>query len=266
MNKIKFYCVTNKKVEFINNFDFNLCWVGNGHPPKNYLRCDIGDNIFFKEKFYSELTFHYWYWKNLLDYEDKSQWIGFCQKRRFWIRSIKDDRINEFNLNEYLLKTPGKDWDNFDAILCNPISVHSPKKIKILKRGWRNLIKDPSILYNKKKQNLFLHFDMHHGYGNLIKAIDKLDYNNKLNFKKFMIENNSFNPHIMFIAKPYVMNLWFENLFGWLQKCEDVFNFNKLSGYDTGRLFAYLSERYLSYWFKKNFRCKVQNWVQLKNF
>ena len=71
-----------------------------------------------------------------------------------------------------------------------------------------------------------------------------------------MKNNTSFNPHIMFISKPKIMNLWFENLFGWLEKCEKEFNFDNLKGYDTQRLFAFLSERYLSYWFKKNFRYK----------
>ncbi len=266
MEKIKFYCVTNKKVEFLNTQNFKFCWVGDGTPPENYLRCDEGDNIFHKEKFYSELTFHYWYWKNLLDSENTNQWVGFCQKRRYWVKTEEIKRINKDNLDEFLIKSPEQDWKDYDAILCNPIEVHSPKKIKILKRGWKNFLKNPSILYNKKKQNLLLHFDMHHGYGNLIKAIDKLDEVNKIDFKNFITQNNSFNPHIMFIAKPHVIKLWFENLFSWLQKCEDIFDFEKLHGYDTERLFAYLSERYLSYWFNKNFKCKEQNWVQLTNF
>ena len=44
------------------------------------------NNIYYKEKYYSELTFHYWYWKNLIKLNDNG-WVGFCQKRRFWIKS-----------------------------------------------------------------------------------------------------------------------------------------------------------------------------------
>ena len=138
--------------------------------------------------------------------------------------------------------------------------------MKILKRGFKNLIKDPSIIFNKKKQNLYLHFDMHHGYGNLKKAIDLLDEKNRDNFLNFMKNNNSFNPHIMFISKPDIIKEWFNNLFPWLKACEQKFEFKHLIGYDTGRLFAYLSERYLSYWFKKNYRFKEIDWVQLDNF
>jgi hypothetical protein len=52
------------------------------------------DNIFFKEKYYSELTFHYWYWKNILDI-NKDNWVGFCQKRRFWINN--GSNLNDIN-------------------------------------------------------------------------------------------------------------------------------------------------------------------------
>ena len=98
------------------------------------------------------------------------------------------------------------------------------------------------------------------------KAIDKLDEKNKEDFKIFVREKNIFNPHIMFIAKPAIINQWFEHLFNWLDKCEGEFDLEKLGGYDSGRLFAYLSERYLSYWFKKYCKCTEKNWVQLDNF
>ena len=92
---------------------------------------------------------------------------------------------------------------------------------------------------------------MHHGYGNLDKAIDLMNSDDKDEFKKFVNTSTSFNPHIMFIAKPIIANRWFSKLFSWLFRCEKVFGFHNLSGYDTTRLYAYLAERYLSFWFKK---------------
>ena len=68
MTKLNIYCVTNKRVEFLEDTDYNLAWVGQGKlPNENYIDCSRGNNIYNKEKHYSELTFHYWYWKNLLD-------------------------------------------------------------------------------------------------------------------------------------------------------------------------------------------------------
>jgi hypothetical protein len=123
--------------------------------------------------------------------------------------------------------------------------------MKMIKRGWKNVIKDPSILFLKKKQTIKLHFDMFHGYGNIDLAINVMHKKDKEGFKKFIYESVDFNPHIMFIAKPNITNLWFKDLFSWLSKCEKVFGFKKLHGYDTKRLYAYLAERYLSFWFRK---------------
>ena len=64
MRNIKIYCVTNKILNLLDDSNYNLGWVGNEEPPENYILCNDRDNIFFKEKYYSELTFQYWYWKN----------------------------------------------------------------------------------------------------------------------------------------------------------------------------------------------------------
>ena len=79
-------------------------------------------------------------------------------------------------------------------------------------------------------------------------------------FAEFVNENYSFNPHIMFIAKKKITNDWFKSLFSWLFKCEKEFGFAKLKGYDQQRLYAYLAERYLSFWFKKNTRYLEWHW------
>ena len=65
--------------------------------------------------------------------------------------------------------------------------------MKLIKRGLKNIIKDPSIFFNKKKQKIKLHFDMHHGYGILDRAIKYLDKKDRKDFQKFVSENYSFN-------------------------------------------------------------------------
>ena len=132
--------------------------------------------------------------------------------------------------------------------------------MKIIKRGWRTLLKDPSVFYNSKKQTIKLHFDMHHGFNVLDKAIDKLDLKDRNQFRKFVNENTSFNPHIMFISKKKIINKWFKDLFKWLFKCEKIFGFSQLKGYDQERLYAYLAERYLSFWFKKYTKYLEWHW------
>ena len=263
MNKIKIYCVTNKLVNFIKKDNYKFGWVGKDIiAEKKYLKCDYGDNIFYKEQYYSELTFHYWYWKNLLKIEDSQQWVGFCQKRRYWIKNQTQDKINVDNINEYLLTDIDNDTRDYEALICNPIEV-STKKMKLIKRGWRNILSKPSIFFNPSLINLSDHFDIHHGFGHLEKAVNLLNVNDRNDFKEYLKVNKKFNPHIMFIAKKKIINNWFNALFPWLEKCEKIFGFEKLSGYDTRRLYAYLSERYLSFWFKKYTKFKTHPWVFL---
>ena len=71
----------------------------------------------------------------------------------------------------------------------------------------------------------------------------------------------------MFIAKSFIADKWFEDLFTWLFKCEEIFGFENLKGYDTQRLYAYLAERYLSFWFKKYTKFTTWPWkfIDLKN-
>ena len=153
------------------------------------------------------------------------------------------------------------EWDNFDSIICEPIFVNKVKKMKMVKRGFRSIIKKPSILFDEKKQSLALHFDMHHGYGNLNKAINLIEDEDKLDFSNYVNNSISYNPHIMFIAKPKIIDKWFNTLFPWLERCEKVFGFDSLHGYDTQRLYAFLAERYLSFWFKKHTKSLEWPWT-----
>ena len=264
-NDLEIYCVTNKPVPFIEGTNIFLAGVGKNKFPKDYILSNNGNNIFSKESYYSELTFHYWYWKNRLDLNN-NKWIGFCQKRRYWVKSdTKISSINKTNILKYILQEPEEDWNKYESIICKPIKVNDIKKIKLIKRGWRSLLKSPRIFFDINKQNIKLHFDMHHGYGNLEKAINLLQKEDVKDFSDYVKKNTKFNPHIMYISKSIILEKWFETLFSWLFKCEHTFGFKNLKGYDTGRLYAYLAERYASFWFKKYTKYKEHQWVFIDN-
>ena len=70
-------------------------------------------------------------------------------------------------------------------------------------------------------------------------------------FKYFTRTETSFARGNMFISKSTkIMNSYFEQIFEWLFKCEEIFGFN-LEGYGKIRMYAFLAERFLPYWFKK---------------
>ena len=105
------------------------------------------------------------------------------------------------NINDYLLTNLNNDCFQYEALICNPIKISGAKTVKLLKRGWRNVLRQPLILFDDKFQNIKVHFDMHHRYGNLEKAIKLLDENDRDDFYEYVRLNNKFNPHIMFISK-----------------------------------------------------------------
>ena len=252
MKNLETYCVTDKDLPHLKNLSCKLAGVGKSNFSKEYYLANTKDNIDYKEKYYSELTFHYWFWKNEMKNLDKNTWIGFCQKRRFWIKkNISKNDITIYNLKNSILSEPPEEWKSYNSVICDPIYVNGVNKVKLLKRGFKSLIRDPGIFFNKEKQTVKLHFDMHHGYGNLDKAINLLDDSDRDEFRNYVQNQVCFNPNIMFITKVDIANQWFEKLFPWLFRCEKVFGFENLKGYDSQRLYAYLAERYLSFWFKK---------------
>ncbi len=251
-SNLEIYCVTNKRLKYLENFDYKLAGVGQDIFPPSYLKSDNNDNIFYKEKYYSELTFHYWFWKNKLKLVDQDKWIGFCQKRRFWInKTYINKKIDDNNYTQIFLNEIPIEWKNYNAIICKPISVNKIKKMTMIKRGLFQILKKPSLLYDIDKQSIRLHFDLHHGNGNLESAINLLNTDDKNDFYDYVNTRTYYNPHIMVISKPEILEKWFSSLFPWLEKCEKIFGFKELSGYETTRIYAYLAERYLSFWFKK---------------
>ena len=256
-NNLEIYCVTNKDLKFLRDLNYNLAGVGKNKFSDRYIKSDNQINIYYKEQYYSELTFHYWFWKNRLkEYlHNDSVWIGFCQKRRFWIKKNEEKNIEQSSFTDNFLTQVPNEWSNYNAIICEPLNLQVTKLSKLMKKGWKNVIQNPSILFDKKKHTIKLHFDMFHGYGIIDKAIEVMNKKDKKDFKEFINNSKQFNPHIMFIAKPKIVDMWFKDLFSWLDKCEKIFGFKELKGYETTRLYAYLAERFLSYWFKKYSNC-----------
>ena len=79
------------------------------------------------------------------------------------------------------------------------------------------------------------------------------DNENQTDFRNFVNKNYEFNPHNMFICKSKTILIsYYSIVFPWLQKCENIFGFEKLKGYDLTRIYGFLAERFLSYWFQKN--------------
>ena len=99
---------------------------------------------------------------------------------------------------------------------------------------------------------------MFHGNGVLDKAINQLDDKDRNDFRDYVLSNTSFNQGNMFICRSKkIINEYYITIFKWLSNCEKIFGFN-LEGYGKIRVYAFLAERFLGYWFKKN--AKTLEW------
>mgnify|MGYP000324054768 CR=1 FL=1 len=123
------------------------------------MRDIAGKNISKKNSSYGEYTFHYWMWKNNLE-RINTEWIGFCQYRKFWIKDNVDKKINNIlDLDNILLKEIPEKFQEYESIIGEPLFVNKFKFKKFIKRNFKKMILSPSLFFNKKKRNLKFHFD-----------------------------------------------------------------------------------------------------------
>ena len=258
MNNNSMFCLTlePKHEHIIKKLSYIAVGLGEKKFSRECFSDKSGENISNKNPYYGEYTFHYWIWKNYLD-KIKTDWVGFCQYRKFFVNENIIEKNLDFHIfKDILVKNINPKYDEYDCILGNKFSVENYKFSKIIKNHSKEFLKNPKLIFNKKLRNLKFHFDLFHGKGNLNLAIEQLDSSNRNDFKNYMIENTSFNPHNMFICKTNILKKYYEVVFPWLEKCEKIFGFNNSNDYGKKRIYGFLAERFLSFWFKKNYKVK----------
>mgnify|MGYP006083656153 CR=1 FL=1 len=260
MNNLSIFCLSLnpdhlKKIKELNYIPVGL---GEENFNKEWITDKDNINISQKNNYYGEYTFHYWLWKNYIN-ELPKNWIGFCQYRKFWVNETIIDPLFSFqDLKNVCLKTILNEDNNYESIIGEPFYVNKFKLSKFIKKGLPSIILNPTLLFNKNKRTIKFHFDLMHGKGNIDKAIALLDEENRDDFKKYINTNISFHPHNMFICKSKkILISYYETIFPWLLKCENEFGFKTLKGYGMQRIYGFLAERFMSYWFKKNTKYKI---------
>ncbi len=268
MHNAKMFCLClhNKVLPVMKKLGYVPVGLGNDNFSNEWLRDNTLENISSKNKYYSEYTFHYWFWKNILPKFENNHWVGFCAYRDYWSKKkeIRNDPNFSFNkenvpnairnnvtrVEDLALTEIPSEWENFETITGAHHYLNNLKLSKLIKHGIWSLIRNPSALI-KSKRNIRFHFDMWHGNGNLDKAIDLLDDKDRENFRKYTRENISISRGNLFVCRSKeIMNSYYNSLFPWLKRCEQVFHFN-MEGYSNIRIYAFLAERYQSYWFEK---------------
>jgi len=255
MQNLKMFCICihNELLPKVKKLDYIPVGLGHDKFDNDWITDSYGQNISKKNKFYGEYTFHYWFWKNELNNISENDWIGFCAYRRFWLNE-KNSNAQNLNFQDKVLRQIPELWKDYQVILGDKISVNNIKWIKILKYGKISLLKNPRAIF-KRNRSIKFQFDMFHGNGVLDKAINVLNENDREDFRKFVNTNSSYNQGNMFICKSKKLMLkYYETIFNWLNDCEKIFGFN-LSGYGRIRIYGFLAERFLPFWFNKYSKC-----------
>ncbi len=263
MKNLSMFCLS-LYGEHLNNLKkINYIPVGLGENNFNneWLRDNTRQNISNKNKYYGEYTFHYWFWKNMIDEISDKNWIGFCAYRRYWANhnNMKSNELNKIinnqNFREHVLQDVKNDWSNYETILGERIPFGKIKLSKIIKNGGIKSILRNLNSFIKNQTTVKFHFDIFHGNEKIDKAIDLLEMKERSDFRIF-INNQSFNKENMFICRSKkIIKEYYNSVFPWLQRCENIFGFN-LKAWNEIRIYAFLAERYLSYWFNKYTRVK----------
>ena len=258
MKNLSMFCLS-LYGEHLNNLKkINYIPVGLGENNFNneWLRDNTKQNISNKNKYYGEYTFHYWFWKNMIDEISDKNWIGFCAYRRYWANhnNMKSNELNKIinnqNFREHVLQDVKNDWSNYETILGESIPFGKIKLSKIIKNGGIKSILRNLNSFIKNQTTVKFHFDIFHGNEKIDKAIDLLEMKERSDFRIF-INNQSFNKENMFICRSKkIIKEYYKSVFSWLEKCENIFGFN-LNSWNEIRIYAFLAERYLSYWFNK---------------
>ena len=224
--------------------------LGNGDFPKNWITDRTGNNISKKNKYYDMYTFHYWLWKNKLSSLEDNKWVCFSTYRRFWRNNKSISLDNE--LKDRIIQHIPPEWEKYETILTEPTDLRNFKVSKMIKKGKFLILKKPGVLFNKNMRTIKFHFDVMHKEGNLEKAIKLINEKDRNDFTNYLNSETSLHAWNLICCKSKtLLDDWYKTVFEWLFRCEEIFGFEKLSGYETGRIYAYLAERYLPFWFKK---------------
>ena len=253
MKTLKMYCfsLSNSNLDKIKKINYIPVGLGKENFNKEWIRDNTKENISTKNSWYGENTFYYWLWKNNFKKNFDTDWVGFCHYRRFWLKDNKDKEHMDFK--QSIVHNVPEEWNNYEVVLRDEVFVNGTKLSKVLKHGRMQLLKNPFVFLSKKKMTVKVHYDMYHGYGEMDKAIELLDNENREDFRNWVNSAVSFNANNVFICKSAALyNDYCKSLFQWLEKCESVFGFDPNRPYSRIRVYAFLAERYLSYWFKKN--------------
>ena len=264
--KLIIFCTSHKNINYLDKFYPAIQMVGCSNTivfPNSWHKSNEKKNISEKFFSYADLVGHYYIWKNFLDKYNQDSWIGFSQYRRLWIKNKIGKDIELNLLDKIILTDLDESWNEYDAIIP-PAFFFRKKKKEIIKNFLLFPIKrDISLL--KYKTTVLDQFAQSLGpFGKdlIFEIIQYLPASESYDFLEFLKSRTNLSAHGMYISKVKIINQYSNLIFEWFLKCEDIINKNNnLPLIKNSRIFQYINERFLDYWFSKY--SKVLRWPMI---
>jgi len=251
------YCVTHKPLEYELASSIRQLQVGDGVRYTGAYRDNSDDNISQKNRTYSELTGHYYVWKNL-----PSQWVGFCHYRRFLVPPSQQKWARD-NLSRPFehLPTEGKGEGNYASGYTasleqlNTFFSRSGLGSETSEVGadFKTLLEDCDIVLpasNPVPNNdlVYQYTTAHPSYAifALLKLMSERDHYLGKAAYEFFTSAESAHWNNLFVCRWDVFDDYCEFLFDLLFELEETLML-PICPYQR-RVFAFLSERLLNFW------------------
>lgn len=249
---MKMFCITHKRVDWLEDVGVIPLVVG-GAPdvPRHWLRDDSLDNISKKNKNYCELTGQYWVWRNVLPTLGDDELVGFCHYRRFF--SLDDvPKLKSTVGREELVNLSDESWERVFKTTGASVILAEPERLPSLALNRRlKLIRQQGVRISAlwRPSCLWYQFALHHDPMDLVRAIQALDGTaHQVPFKEYLLRPNRMHSYNMYVASKKAISDYFDVLFPWLSRCEDLINLEGRTPYQA-RIFGFLAERFASYYF-----------------
>jgi len=255
--KLTLLTVHHKKDNSLDIFSqfFNPIQVGSaGTNDLGILKDSYGDNISNKNKFYSELTAHYYLYKNI-----DSEYYGlmhyrriFCEKPSSFFLIRKNIRFFRRIIFSFFLKKNIALDKNVSPVIPLkklPKVAKSAKShiVGLIDQGYELIVPKPLVFH---ATNVYQNYSLHHSKLHLDLFCRIIEEKYPCLSNPIKEVNNSYEiiAYNMFVMKKEIFVEYSSMLFDVLFELEKRINLDELTPYQQ-RIFGFLSERFFNYFF-----------------
>ncbi len=222
--KISIYIATQNDYNFPKCKSYVPLIVGKpNYKIESSINDSVGESISSKNRFYCELTGHYWIWKN----DNQSDIVGLCHYRRFlWLNNIRRRICKK----------------NFTALSAEVENYLDTCNVEKILTDYDIILPRPYIF---SADNIKSQFVRYHGQTNYDLIIDSLQrlYPNYVESAKLTFNQRFEYLANLLITRKELFDAYSEWLFSILQ---DIENHIDLSDERSFRLLGYIGERLLN--------------------